>query len=58
MDKDTLWHTFAHSGRVEDYLRYRGIDLTAATAAVQEEVSYGDRPKTASNDRRSGSERV
>ncbi len=56
MDKDTLWHTFAHSGRVEDYLRYRGIDLTQpATNRIQEEVSYGDRPKTASDDRRSDS---
>lgn len=56
MDKDTLWHTFAHSGRVEDYLRYRGIDLIQPTTnRIQEEVSYGDRPKTASDDRRSDS---
>ena len=40
MDKDKLWHTFTHSGRVEDYLRYRGIDLTPrATNSTQEETS-------------------
>lgn len=53
MDKDTLWHAFAHSGRVEDYLRYRGIDLTSrATNSTQEEGSYDHRTKTASDDRR------
>lgn len=54
MDKDKLWHAFTHSGRVEDYLRYRGIDLMPrATNGVQEEESgYGERPKTASDDRR------
>lgn len=52
--KDKLWHTFATSGRVEDYLRYRGIDpLPPAINGVQEEESgYGNRPKTASDDRR------
>jgi len=54
MDKDKLWHTFTHSGKVEDYLRYRGVDLMPrATNGVQEEESgYGERPKTASDDRR------
>ena len=52
--KDKLWHTFATSGRVEDYLRYRGIDpLPPAINGVREEESgYGNRPKTASDDRR------
>lgn len=53
MNKEKLWHTFTHTGRVEDYLRYRGVELTQrATNSIQEEVSYGDRPKTASDDRR------
>ena len=56
MDKDKLWHTFTHSGRVEDYLRYRGVDVTQrATNSTQEEGSYGHRPTTASDDRRSDS---
>ena len=55
MDKGRLWHNFTHSGRVEDYLRYRGIlPEQRATDSVQEEASaYGERPKTASDDRRS-----
>ncbi len=54
MDKWKLWHTFETSGRVEDYLRYRGIDpAETATNSVREEApSYGDRPKTTSDDRR------
>ena len=56
MENDRLWHTFAQTGRVEDYLRYRGIDLPdAATNSVQEEGAVdGHRPKTASDDRRTG----
>ena len=54
MDKGRLWHNFTHSGRVEDYLRYRGIlSEQRATDSIQEEASaYGERPKTASDDRR------
>ena len=54
MDKRKLWHTFTHSGKVEDYLRYRGIVVTQrATDSIQEEGSgYGECPKTASDDRR------
>ena len=54
MDKKKLWHTFTHSGKVEDYLQYRGIVVTPrATDSLQEEESgYGVRPKTASDDRR------
>ncbi len=56
MEKDRLWHTFARSGRVEDYLRYRGIELpdTATNSVQKEETADGHRPKTASDDRRSG----
>ena len=52
MDKDTLWHTFTQSGKVEDYLRYRGVALPRVTNSVKEESGYGHRPQTASNDRR------
>ena len=54
MDTMKLWHTFTHSGKVEDYLRYRGIAVTQrATDSIQEEGSgYGECPKTASDDRR------
>ena len=60
MDKGRLWHTFTHSGKVEDYLRYRGIlSEQRTTDSVQEEASvYGERPKTASDDRRSNTPRV
>ena len=54
MDDKKLWHNFAHSGKVEDYLRYRGIVVTpGAINGVGEEGSgYGNGSKTASNDRR------
>ena len=54
MDKGKLWYNFTHSGKVEDYLRYRGITVTQrATNSIQEEgVGYGECPKTASDDRR------
>jgi len=52
MDMWKLWHTFQSSGRVEDYLRYRGIDLPSYTNVVGEEPTDGS-TKTASDDRRS-----
>ena len=54
MDKRKLWHAFTHSGKVEDYLRYRGIVVTprATDSVVEEGSGYGDCPKTASDDRR------
>lgn len=56
MDKRKLWHTFTHSGKVEDYLQYRGIVVTPrATDGIEEESGYGICPKTASDDRRSDS---
>lgn len=57
MDKKKLWLAFTHSGKVEDYLRYRGIDVTQrATDSMQEEESgYGRHSKTAFDDRRSDS---
>ena len=57
MDKKKLWHTFTHSGKVEDYLRYRGIVVTpGATDSIGgEESDYGKRSHTTSHDRRSDS---
>lgn len=57
MDKRKLWHTFTHSGKVEDYLRYRGIVVTPrATDSLGEEGSgYGQCSQTTSDDRRSDS---
>ena len=56
MDKRRLWHNFTHSGKVEDYLRYRGIAVTqrATDSIAGEESGYGG-SKTASDDRRSDS---
>ena len=53
MNERELWHTFEQTGRVEDYLRYRGIPLSDATNTVGEaNGAYGRQPKTASDDRR------
>ena len=54
MDDKVLWHTFTHSGKVEDYLRYRGIVVTprATDSVAEEESGYGNGSKTASDDRR------
>lgn len=35
MDEETLWESFKQTGRVADYLRYRGVDIYAATNAVE-----------------------
>ena len=52
-DKGKLWHTFTHSGKVEDYLKYRGIVGTPrATNGLQEEGSGHGGSQTASDDRR------
>ena len=53
MDKKKLWHNFTHSGKVEDYLRYRGITVTqrATDSIAEEESGYGG-SKTTSDDRR------
>ena len=60
MDQEKLWHNFVHSGKVEDYLRYRGIDPVAQSInSVNEEGSgHGHCPQTASDDRRPDSQGV
>ena len=58
MEQDKLWNTFAATGKVEDYLKYRGITVPGATNSVKEESGYGNRPQTASHDRRPDSQGV
>ncbi len=48
MDERDLWHTFAASGSVMDYLRYRGINV----ATARQEDSRGEQRQTTSDDRR------
>ncbi len=37
MQQDSLWTSFLKTGRVEDYLRYRGIDIYARTDRPEKE---------------------
>ena len=51
MNEQELWRRFSQSGRVEDYLRYRGLEVPlGGRNAVEREDAYG-RDKTASHDR-------
>ena len=60
MDNKKLWHAFTHSGKVEDYLKYRGIVVAprATDSIAEEESDHGICPKTASDDRRPDSASV
>ncbi len=53
MDEQQLWQVFSTTGRVEDYLRYRGVTLSSPMGAVNGEGADGT-DKTASYDRWSG----
>ena len=57
MEQEKLWAVFQKTGKVEDYLRYRGIVVTpGATDSIGgEESDYGKRSQTTSHDRRSDS---
>jgi hypothetical protein len=37
MENEKLWETFKETGRIADYLRYRGVDIYAAQNAVTKE---------------------
>ncbi len=37
MDQHELWEVFAHTGRVEDYLRYRQAVMQAAQPPQEEQ---------------------
>lgn len=47
-DDARLWDAFLKTGRVEDYLRYRGVDIYQSTAAP----SAKEAPAHAGDDRR------
>ncbi len=55
MDKDALWQAFAHSGLVEDYLRYRGF---VPQMMDKMEAKDGTGKQAACHDRRSHSEKL
>lgn len=42
MDQEKLWATFQKTGKVEDYLRYCGIDVYAAGANSTAEEENGE----------------
>ena len=39
MDELTAWKRFAETGRVEDYLRYRGVDIYQSPAPIAKETA-------------------
>lgn len=44
-DEQQLWNAFIKTGRVEDYLRYRGVDIyqtTGLSSAGEASVHAGD----------------
>jgi len=47
MDDEKLWENFKKTGSIADYLRYRGVDIYAATNAIGgEEQNGGDKQTT------------
>ena len=50
-ENERLWQRFAHTGRVADYLRYRGVALTDATAGIKGDQTFDQRDKTAPDHR-------
>lgn len=48
MDQEKLWAAFQKTGKVEDYLRYCGIDVYTNSAADSESEENNHEP----NDRR------
>lgn len=51
MENKDLWKAFTQTGRVEDYLRYRGVIHTAGDNVVQEGGAGHGHTKTAYHDR-------
>ncbi len=48
MEQKDLWQAFAQTGRVEDYLRYRGVSL----ADGRKDEGVGQQTETTSDNRR------
>lgn len=40
-DEQQLWNAFLKTGRVEDYLRYRGVDIYQTTGISSTEGASG-----------------
>lgn len=56
MDEQKLWEDFKKTGRIADYLRYRGVDIYAAQNAVgREETPDADNKGTGSRPYHRGS---
>ncbi len=53
MKRDNYWSAFAKTGRVEDYLRYCGVDIyETGTSAVSPPRPREEKPPYASDNRR------
>lgn len=50
-ENERLWRRFAHTGRVTDYLRYRGVIAPETIAHVRGEQTFGQRNETTSDHR-------
>ena len=50
-ENERLWQRFAHSGRVADYLRYRGVEVPETLAGIKGEQTFGQRDEAASDHR-------
>ena len=46
MDQNELWAVFAHTGRVEDYLRYRDAVMQASAPKQEEQRDGTDSQRT------------
>lgn len=40
MKRGDLWDAFAQTGRIEDYLRYRGVDIYSFTSQPKEKRQH------------------
>ncbi len=50
-ENERLWRRFAHTGRVTDYLRYRGVIAPDTVAQVKGEQTFGQRNEAAPDHR-------
>ncbi|MBQ6706101.1 MAG: hypothetical protein IJN07_01140 [Clostridia bacterium] len=48
MWEDDLWESFKKTGRIADYLRYRGVDIYAAQNSLNKEGT-ADVPQSQTN---------
>ena len=42
---DDWWNAFVHTGRIEDYLRYRGVDIYGVMAGKEKRQDAADHRK-------------